>query len=88
MEELHTDNYCGCTVITVPQQNLIRGSIDSSIPIFIFKLNDKQQLGLPMVDELSFLYSSKFLSHRQDYKCDMNNNAQPIINVSSYFFVY
>ena len=83
-EELHTENDYGHTVINVPQQKLIRGSIDSPIPMFIFKLNDKQQLALPIVDELSFLYSGRFLSHRQDYKYGMNHNDEPFINISSY----
>ena len=80
--DLHTENDCDYTVITVPRQKLIRGEIDFQNPIFIFKLNDKQQLALPMVDELSFLCSGRFLSHRKNYRCDGNNNVEPFFNIS------
>ena len=45
-EELQTENDCGYTVITVPQQKLIRVSIDSPNPMFIFKFEQISEIGI------------------------------------------
>ena len=57
--DLHTENDCTYTVVTIPNQK------DQTVPYFIFELKKGFTLGLQMDHGLSFLFSGQYLFHRQ-----------------------
>ena len=61
--ELHTENDCTYTVITVPKQNNKHESSDNYT--FLFELKKGTTIGLKMSYGTNFMFSGKFLSHRQ-----------------------
>ena len=83
-EQLHTENDCGYTVIKVPTQKLYCKLENIPEPVFIFHLNNKEQIALPLRTNTSFIYTGKFLTHRQHYRCNTDRSCEPFINWSSY----
>ena len=83
-EHLHTENDRGYTTIKVPKQEFKWTSNQMHMPIFIFKINEKQQLALPLLTHTAFMYSGKFVTHRQEYRCNSKSDSEPFINLASY----
>ena len=83
-ENLHTEKYCMYTFTTVPKQ-----VVNTSIPLmhkpfFIFKINERTQIMLPLTEFTSFVYSAKLLTHRQAYTPYQNKGTPKFYNISSY----
>ena len=57
--DLHTENNCTYTVVTVPNQK------EKTVPYFIFEFKKGFTFGLQMDHGLSFLFSGQYLFHRQ-----------------------
>ena len=83
-EHLHTENDCGYTVIKVPKQEFQWKPNLIQMQVFIFKMNEKQQLALPLLTDTSFMYSGKCVTHRQHYRCNTDCSSEPFINLASY----
>ena len=83
-EHMHTENNCGYTVIKVPKQKFDWKNKDIQMPVFIFKLNNKEQIALLLRTKTSFIYSGKFVTHRQHYRCNTDRSCEPFINLASY----
>ena len=82
---LHTERDCTYTLITVPKQsfNIGKKQLEHK-PMFIFKLKDNQQLIFPLVCGLTFVYNGCFMTHRQEYNRELNDNGPNFVNISSY----
>ena len=52
--------------------------------MFIFKLTEKQQILLPLINNLSFVYNGNFVTHRQAYKPVESDATVQFFNLSSY----
>ena len=61
--QLHTENDCTYTVITVPKQETKMDPPDEYI--FLFDLKKGETLGLKMIYGINFMFSGKYLTHRQ-----------------------
>ena len=79
-KEFHSENDVGYTLISVPNQNI---PSFKKTPTFLFKLNERKDIGLELTNEISFLYSGLFLEHRQAMTSDQDKKI-PFYNVSSY----
>ena len=77
-EILHTEDDFTYTVISVPEQEQAEDE-----PVFIFELMDKYTLGVQMETGLSFIFSGKYLTHRQVIP-DCNSKDGNFINIASY----
>ena len=79
---LHTENDCTYTVITTPKQEVD----DSKMPEynFIFDLKKGQTIGLSLQPGLSFMYSGKYMTHRQSINQNHANANEVFINLASY----
>ena len=76
--DLHTENYCTYTVIAVPNQK------ERSLPTFIIELKKGYTIGLKMDPGMTFMFSEKYLFHRQMI-LDMNStNEHLFFNFASY----
>ena len=76
-EEVHCEDDCSYTVITVPRQQAILRKRKYK---FMFKLNDKETVAIPMNQELTFMFSGKFLLHKQS--CNIHDQ----LGRDDYFF--
>ena len=64
-DNFHTEDYCAYTFITVPQQILNSKPNPIQQPVFLFKMNETQTFTLPIYNDISFLYNTSLLTHRQ-----------------------
>ena len=53
-------------------------------PMFLFKIGKKEQIMLPLVNNMSFVYNGKFIMHRQAYTPSNNSYSRKFFNLSSY----
>ena len=74
----HTENDCSYTIITTPKQE------KKCAPIFLFELQKGLTIGLQMDPGLSFMFSGKYLYHRQMVLDNNDINEQAYINLASY----
>ena len=77
-EILHTEDDFTYTVISIPEQEQTAHE-----PFFMFELMDKYTLGIKMEAGLSFIFSGKYLTHRQVIP-DSTSKQGNFINVASY----
>ena len=75
---LHTENDCTYTIITTPNQNI------STVPYFLFDIKKGFTIGLEMNPGLTFMFSGKYLYHRQMILDEHNIDKSCYINLSSY----
>ena len=76
---MHTENDCTYTLISVPTQNK-----SMNIYRFIFPLNEDHIIEVIMNEDLSFLFSGKFLHHNQTSESIPDIKDDLFINLSSY----
>ena len=50
-------------------------------PIFLFKVNSKQQVMLPLMNDTSFAYNGNVVTHRQAYEPVNNDDAHKFFNI-------
>ena len=82
-EQLHTENDCTYTVISVPVQDE-KESIQPEYT-FLFKLKEKSgSVGIKMDPGVTFLFSGKYLTHRQFRNVNVSSNNATFFNVASY----
>ena len=81
-DNFHRENDCAYTFITVPKQNLTKGKHILEQTHFLFQINEDKKLSLPLIDDITFLYNASFLTHRQSYFHNQNDNH--FYNISSY----
>ena len=79
--QLHTENDNTYTVVTVPKQCAKPKVLPERI--FIFQLKNKETLGIEMEYGVSFIFSGKFLTHRQVWNENKVSN-ETFFNFSSY----
>ena len=82
--QFHTENDTSYTVITVPVQDYRKQKEDGNTYEFQFRLNDNTNIVLPMIPELTFLFSGTFVTHRQACNSNTTENSEPFVNLSSY----
>ena len=75
---LHTENDCTYTVITTPNQG------QKTVPIFLFEVQKGFTIGLQMDPGLTFMFSGKYLYHRQMLLDGKDENTTSYINLASY----
>ena len=80
--QLHTENDCTYTVITVPKQDIIKESTDEYT--FLFDLKKGETVGVKMVYGISFMFSGKYLTHRQAHNESTANKNSVFVNLASY----
>ena len=80
-DELHTEHDCSYTVITVPKQDAMLSERHYN---FLFSLNSSEYIALPMTDPMSFIFSAKFLMHRQFCNGDHMKRNDYFFNFGSY----
>ena len=61
-QEMHSEDDCSYTVITVPRQEAI---IKKRSYKFMFKLNGQETIAVPMNQPITFMFSGKFMVHKQ-----------------------
>ena len=76
--ELHTENDCTYTVITTPNQKV------TSVPYFILELRKGFTLGMEMNPGTTFMFSGKYLFHRQMILDTDSVKAKYFVNFASY----
>ena len=81
--EFHTENDCSYTLISVPKQNTKEQIKCGNEYQFLFQLNNNIVIALTLTPDLSFLFLSTFLSHRQKGNDSIENNKYPFVNLSS-----
>ena len=57
---LHIENDCSYTLITVPKQRKKELTC-----VFLFKIDEKRHIDFPMIQHVSFMYSTNFLTYCQ-----------------------
>ena len=77
-EELHTENDFTYTVITTPAQENTDVVVN-----FLFELQEKSTIGIQLDPGLSFIFSGKYLTHRQVIDDRTKNNGD-FVNIASY----
>ena len=75
---LHTENDCTYTVITTPNQ------VTNVVPIFLFEIKKGFTVGLQMDPGLTFMFSGKYLFHRQMILDQIDTTNSTFINLASY----
>ena len=75
---LHTENDCTYTIITTPNQD------KNTAPIFLFEIQKGFTIGLQMDPGLSFMFSGKYLYHRQMILDSNDAKERSFINLASY----
>ena len=83
-ESFHRENDCAYTMITVPNQHMDREKHPSQQPAFIFKINEQQNITLPLTSDVTFFYNASFLTHRQSYTPTETKDSHKFFNISSY----
>ena len=77
---LHTERDCTYTLITVPKQE-----ISSAIkPCFLLYLNNNKTFKLSLQEDIVFMFSGAFLTHRQDYNDNDKTDRCLFFNMASY----
>ena len=82
--EFHTENDTSYTLITVPQQDFKSQKNCGNTYNFLFKLNEGNQISLPLIPNVSCLFSGLFLYHRQKGNDSKEQLHKPFVNLSSY----
>ena len=81
--QLHTENDCTYTVISVPEQEKI-GSIQPDYT-FIFKLKEEGgSVGIKLEPGVTFIFSGKLLTHRQMRNNETAPESHTFFNIASY----
>ena len=80
--QLHTENDCTYTVITVPKQDNTKEPTDEYV--FLFDLRKGETIGLKMTHSISFMFSGKYLTHRQAHNEFTPNENSVFVNLASY----
>ena len=80
--QLHTENDCTYTVITTPCQETEKKLPDKYQ--FLFALKKGETIGITLRRGVSFLFSGKLLSHRQNKDTTTSNDNDTFINIASY----
>ena len=83
-QEFHTEEYYTYTIINIPQQELRSKNNTLAEYIFIFQLNDKQIIEIPLKSGISFILSGKYLTHRQSSNYSLPCKDVFFINFISY----
>ena len=82
---LHTEEDVTYTLITVPKQCRIGNLKESqNRTYFIFQINPKNNIAIHMNMKLSFLFSGKFLTHRQHCNATTDQNNRQFVNIACY----
>ena len=82
--KLHTEKDCAYTMITVPKQKGSASRNHSNKPMFLFKLNKKNQLMIPLASGVDFVYNGQCITHRQSCVSNDKNTENAFYNISSY----
>ena len=61
-EEMHSEDDCSYTVITVPRQDAMKNKREYR---FMFQLNNQECFAVRMNQPITFMFSGKFLLHKQ-----------------------
>ena len=77
-EDFHTENDFTYTVINTPEQEMNGVGVT-----FLFHLQDKLNFGIELLPGLSFVFSGKYLTHRQSID-DKTIDSGEFINIASY----
>ena len=83
-DNYHTEHDCSYTFLTVPTQVMDKRLDIATKPVFLFQLTEHVQLMIPLSNDLSFVYNSQFLTHRQSYNPLGEKIAQKFYNITSY----
>ena len=80
--ELHTENDCTYTIITTPRQ--ANESYKGTEVNFILELMHHDNVGVKLDPGTTFLFSGKYLTHRQSMSDNSASPNVPFINIASY----
>ena len=80
--KLHTENDMSYTLITVPRQKMSCDILPEYN--FLFELMDRETLGIKLDPGMSFIFTGKFLTHRQSLNENKKNSKEIFINLASY----
>ena len=80
---LHTERDCSYTLITITMEDKIKTGTENSKYVFIFKINSKMNIGLSILSNMSFICSSKLLTHKQKF-IKHDKKGIPFYNIVSY----
>ena len=79
----HTENDCTYTVISVPKQSKTTSPANIEYN-FLFKIQDRQILGINMLPGVSFMFSGKYMTHKQYCNVDAHPRENCFVNFGSY----
>ena len=82
--EFHTEEDCTYTVIKVPKHEKQQKKNCDKKYNFIFQLDRKHNIGLPMTDGVAFLFSGSVLTHRQSSTTLPQCKDGLFFNIASY----
>ena len=83
-DNMHSENDCAYTLITVPSQVVSKNIPLCNQPVFLFQVGTKEQIMLPLVNNLSFVYNGNFVMHRQAFTPIKHIHSAKFFNISSY----
>ena len=78
----HTENYCTSTVIVVPDQSC-QTNKDREFQ-FVFQLQKYMNVSFKLKYGISFIFSGKLLTHRQQCTLPCEGNNDVFFNIASY----
>ena len=82
---LHTENDTTYTFITILKKNMGETfTTTSDHTSFLFQLNAKNNIGIQLHQNISFMYSGKYLLHRQHSTIVRKSDKGQLVNIACY----
>ena len=80
----HLEQDCTYTFITVPKQDMDMNNGNNYQRVFLININDENTFAFPMTHNLSFVFSGKFITHRQHCDAKCYNDSSIFYNIVCY----
>ena len=82
--QYHSEDDCTYTVVKVPKQNKEMNGKYVSSRVFMLQINESTTFTLPLEQNLTFLYSGNFITHRQECDNKSYHDGSLFFNITSY----
>ena len=80
----HSEQDCTYTFIMVPKQDMNMNNGNKYQRVFLININDENTFAFPMTHNLSFVFSGKFITHRQHCDAKCYNDSSLFYNIVCY----
>ena len=80
----HTESDCTYTLCKIPNQTLAHDKNIDYQRMFFIQLNENETIAIPLVLNLTFVFTGMFITHRQHCHDYSNHDGSVFINLISY----